>query len=50
MSFTQPSQKKEKNHAEILDCGDPTYTVNTFKFEYLRSSIPMATPILNLVV
>jgi len=33
-SSIQPSRKKKKNQAEILDCGHPTYTVNTLKFEY----------------
>jgi hypothetical protein len=42
--------KKEKNHAEILDCCHPTYTVNTFKFEYLGLCTPKAAHILNLVV
>jgi hypothetical protein len=47
MSSIQPSQK---NHAEILDCVHPIYTVNTLKFEYLGPRTPRAARILNLVV
>jgi len=44
------TEKRKKNHAEILDCGHPTYTVNTLKFEYLGPCMPRAAYILNLTV
>ncbi len=34
-SSIQPSQKKKKNSAEILNSGHMTYTGNTLKFQYL---------------
>ncbi len=46
MSSIEPSRKKKKNHAEILDCRPPTYTVNTLKFEYLGPRTPRVAPFL----
>ncbi len=42
--------KNKKAHAEILDCGHATYTVNTLEFEYVDPYTPTATHILNMVV
>jgi len=42
--------KEEKTAVEILDPGHSTYSVNTFKFEYIGSCTPRTARILNLVV
>ncbi len=48
MSSMQPS--REKNRDENLDCGHPTYTINTLKFEYLGPCTPRSAYIFNSVV
>ncbi len=42
--------KKEKNSSEIFNCGHITYSVNTFKIEYLGPGSIWAPHILNLLV
>jgi hypothetical protein len=44
------TKKWQKNHAEILHCGYPTYTSNTLKLDYLPLGKPRAAYILTLLV
>ncbi len=50
MSSIQPSRKKKKNYAEILNGRHATYTINTLKFDYFSQRTLRAAHILNLVV